>query len=76
MRLQLVLYVRVRCSSVQDGAHAVPPTSFRRIVPGPLLFSTNPYVKHQIQLKYRKDKHHVWCSEIFDATKTGAYSAG
>jgi hypothetical protein len=44
-------------------------------LPGPLLYSTNPFLKLLIQEKYRKDVHYVWCSEAFDSTKHGQYSS-
>lgn len=44
-------------------------------MPGPLLYSTNPFLKLLIQEKYRKDTHYVWCSEAFDSTKHGVYSS-
>ncbi len=50
-------------------------TSFRGILAGPLLYSTNPFLKHYIQTKYRGDRHWVWCSEQFDTTKLAAYGA-
>jgi hypothetical protein len=44
-------------------------------VPGPLLYSTNPFLKLLIQEKYRKNLHYVWCSEAFDSTKHGTYTS-
>jgi len=44
-------------------------------VPGPLLYSTNVWLKLHIQQTYQGDKHHVWCSELFDGTKAPGYSA-
>ena len=41
---------------------------------GLLLYSTNVFLKHVIQRKYRNDVHYVWCSEIFDAKTAPAYS--
>lgn len=42
---------------------------------GPILYSTNPFIKLLIQEKYRKDIHYVWCSESFDSSKQSGYSA-
>ncbi|MGV7241535.1 hypothetical protein [Caballeronia sp. M23-90] len=44
-------------------------------MPGPLLYSTNPFLKLLIQEKYRKNVHYVWCSEAFDSTKHGTYTS-
>ena len=41
-----------------------------------LLYSTNVWLKHAIQQKFRNDVHYVWCSELFDSTKASAYSLG
>lgn len=35
-------------------------------MPGPLLYSANPWIKYHIQKQYRGDRHYVWCSETFD----------
>lgn len=37
-----------------------------------LLYSTNPWISHEIATKYRKGKHFVWCSEHFDPFKAAA----
>lgn len=45
---------------------------------GPVLYSTNPWIAHDIAIKYRGGLHFVWCSEYFDplAAPTGSsYSA-
>jgi hypothetical protein len=42
---------------------------------GPVLYSTNPYLKYLIQQKYRGDVHHVWCSEHFAVPAPGVYRA-
>jgi len=42
---------------------------------GPVLYSTNCYLKLYLQEKYAGDIHHVWCSEVFDPTKSAGYSA-
>ena len=41
---------------------------------GPLLYSTNPFIKLIVQEKYRGDSHYVWCSESFDSNKQPGYS--
>jgi hypothetical protein len=41
---------------------------------GPVLYSTNVFLKFLIARKYLQDKHYVWCSEVFDSTKQGHYS--
>lgn len=44
-------------------------------MPGPVLYSTNSYLKLLINERFRGDVHYVWCSEVFDSTKQSAYSA-
>lgn len=44
-------------------------------MPPPLLYSTNVFLKFLIQQKFRNDEHYVWCSDNFDATTGGKYSA-
>ena len=41
---------------------------------GPLLYSTNPFIKLIVQEKYRGDFHYIWCSESFDSNKLPGYS--
>jgi hypothetical protein len=41
---------------------------------GPLLYSTNTFLKFVILQRFRKDIHWVWCSEIFDSKKLDSYS--
>lgn len=36
-------------------------------MPGPLLYSANPWVKWHIQRNFRGDRHYVWCSEQADS---------
>jgi hypothetical protein len=43
---------------------------------GPVLYSTNVFLKFHIQEQYRGDIHYVWCSENFDSRKLSAYSSG
>ena len=46
-------------------------------VPGPLLlWSTNSWLKFYIQMKFRRNKHYVWCSPLFDAGSAGKYTIG
>lgn len=35
---------------------------------GPVLYSTNPWVAHEIGRRYRNSTFFVWCSEYFDPT--------
>ncbi len=41
---------------------------------GPVVYSTNPYLKYLIYREYRGDVHYVWCSENFDSRKLGSYT--
>jgi|SRR5215467_1657838 len=41
-----------------------------------LLYSTNVFLKHHIQQRYRKDVHYVWCSEAFDSGALARYTVG
>lgn len=43
---------------------------------GPVLYSTNVFLKFHIQQQYRGDVHYVWCSENFDSRTVAAYSSG
>jgi hypothetical protein len=46
-----------------------------RVPPGPILYSTNPYLSFEVGELFRRDQVHVvWCSEIFDP-RTSASSA-
>lgn len=42
----------------------------------PLLYSTNPYLKFFINMKFYDDVHYVWCSEHFNSELLGAYTIG
>jgi hypothetical protein len=42
---------------------------------GPVLYSTNPWIAHDIAVKYLEGKHFCWCSEYFDPTAAPAASA-
>lgn len=33
---------------------------------GPVLYSTNPWIAHQLTKEYLNGIHYVWCSEYFD----------
>jgi hypothetical protein len=44
-------------------------------VSGHFLYSTNVFLKQEIQRQYRGDIHYVWCSEVFDPKTTGAYTS-
>ncbi len=41
-----------------------------------LMYSTNVFLKHYIQVNYFKDVHYVWCSEHFDSKSAAKYSIG
>ena len=43
---------------------------------GPVLFSTNPFIKYLIHEEYRGGVHYVWCSEQFDSKRLAAYTSG
>ncbi len=43
---------------------------------GPVVYSTNTFLKYQIYKEYLNDIHYVWCSECFDSRKLAAYDAG
>jgi hypothetical protein len=40
------------------------------------LYSTNVWMKHVIQKKYRNDTHYVWCSDLFDSKTASSLSLG
>lgn len=42
---------------------------------GPVLYSTNPWYAREISIKYRGNKHYVWCSEYYDPVTAPAGSA-
>lgn len=41
----------------------------------PILYSTNPWIAHDIAMKYRGGVHFVWCSEYFDPSTAPDRSA-
>lgn len=41
---------------------------------GPVLYSTNVYLKLVIQAQFQGDLHYVWCSEYFDSRVASPYS--
>ncbi len=43
---------------------------------GPILYSTNVFLKLIIQQRYRQDIHYVWCSEYFDSKALSPYQPG
>lgn len=43
-------------------------------MPGPILYSTNVFLKFHIAERFLGNKHYVWCSEAFDNTKLGHYA--
>lgn len=42
---------------------------------GPILYSANPWIAHQIAVKYLGGIHFAWCSECYDPTTEPATSA-
>jgi hypothetical protein len=40
------------------------------------LYSTNVWLKYQIQYRYRNDTHYVWCGETYDSRALGRYTPG
>jgi len=42
----------------------------------PVLYSVNPWIAHELAMKYRGGKHLVWCSEYYDPTTAATTSAG
>lgn len=43
-------------------------------MPGPLLYSTNVFLKYLLNATYCADKHYLWCSESFDSSKNSVYT--
>ena len=41
-----------------------------------LLWSTNTYLKFNIQRLFRRDKHFVWCSPVFEGSAQPRYAIG
>jgi hypothetical protein len=44
-------------------------------MPGPILYSTNPWIAHDFATKYLGGKHFAWCSEYYDPKSAPAGSA-
>lgn len=44
-------------------------------MPGPLLYSANPWFAHDISTRYLSGRYFVWCSEYFDSATAPAGSA-
>lgn len=42
---------------------------------GPVLYSANPWVAHEISMRYLDGKHFVWCSEYYDPSTAPPGSA-
>lgn len=42
---------------------------------GPILYSTNVWLKYLICQKFRHDIHYIWCSENFDSQKASGYTS-
>lgn len=42
---------------------------------GPILYSTNPWIAHDITMRFRGGRHFVWCSEYYDPLTAPAGSA-
>jgi len=38
-------------------------------MPGPFLYSANPWIKFDIHQRYRGAQHWVWCSDFFDSRR-------
>jgi hypothetical protein len=43
---------------------------------GPILYSTNPWIAHEISMKYRGGVHFAWVSEYFDSSAAPTGTAG
>lgn len=43
---------------------------------GPVIYSTNSWLSHDIAMQLRGGKHYVWCSEYYDPSTAPAASAG
>lgn len=41
----------------------------------PVLYSTNPWLAHEISMRYRNGIHFVWCSDFFDPKTAPTTSA-
>jgi hypothetical protein len=44
-------------------------------VAGPVLYSTNTWISHEIAMRYRGGRHFAWCSEYYDPTTAPTGSA-
>jgi hypothetical protein len=44
-------------------------------LPGVVLYSTNPWIAHDIAMRFLGGKHYVWCSEYYDPRVAGAASS-
>lgn len=44
-------------------------------MPGPVLYSANPWIAHVFATRYRHGIHFAWCSEYFDPTTESSTSA-
>ena len=45
-------------------------------VPGPIVYSTNPFLSYEVGCRFRGDTHVVWCSEVFDPRTTSSSAPG
>src|SRR5262245_52629087 len=41
-----------------------------------ILWSTNPFLKHLVQKRYRHGRHFVWCSPVFSSEALASYAVG
>jgi hypothetical protein len=44
-------------------------------MPGPVLYSANPWIAHQLALQYLNGVHFAWCSECYDPNSEAPTSA-
>ena len=44
-------------------------------VPGLILYSTNVFMKYFVAKNFYKDRHYVWCSDVFDSSTAPLYSS-
>ena len=49
-----------------EGTEAVPFPAYFPSMPGPVLYSTNPWFATEIASKYRGGNYFAWVSEYFD----------
>lgn len=45
-------------------------------MPGPVLYSVNPWLKHYIQAEWRGGIHYVWCSDVWDGGQLSQLERG